>query len=104
MPKTAVADVIIPTEFEKYAIERTAELSRFGQSGIVEVAPPNIKNGYNKSYNKQGCHMTLRDTKMPIKSQFWLGDANQGFESPRLHHPLVGWESPTPRQIGNRLP
>jgi hypothetical protein len=39
MPKTAVADVIIPTEFEKYAIERTAELSRFGQSGIVEMAP-----------------------------------------------------------------
>ena len=28
MAKTAVADIIIPTEFEKYAIERTAELSR----------------------------------------------------------------------------
>ena len=39
MPKTAVADVIIPTEFEKYAIERTAELSRFAQSGIVEMSP-----------------------------------------------------------------
>ncbi len=39
MPKTAVADIIIPTEFEKYAIERTAELSRFGESGIVEMAP-----------------------------------------------------------------
>jgi len=39
MPKTAVADIIIPTEFEKYAIERTAELSAFGQSGIVEMAP-----------------------------------------------------------------
>ncbi len=39
MAKTAVADVIIPTEFEKYAIERTAELSAFGQSGIVESAP-----------------------------------------------------------------
>src|SRR3954471_2140466 len=39
MPKTAVADVIIPTEFERYAIERTAELSRFGDSGIVERAP-----------------------------------------------------------------
>lgn len=39
MPKTAVADIIIPTEFEKYAIERTAELSTFGQSGIVESAP-----------------------------------------------------------------
>src|SRR5215831_11105638 len=38
MAKTAVADVIIPTEFEKYAIERTAELSRFGESGIVEMA------------------------------------------------------------------
>ena len=36
MAKTAVADIIIPTEFERYAIERTAELSRFGQSGIVE--------------------------------------------------------------------
>src|SRR5512137_709142 len=39
MAKTAVADIIIPTEFEKYAIERTAELSTFGQSGIVESAP-----------------------------------------------------------------
>src|SRR5438093_11312756 len=39
MGKTAVADIIIPTEFEKYAIERTAELSAFGQSGIVESAP-----------------------------------------------------------------
>jgi hypothetical protein len=38
MAKMAVADIIIPTEFEKYAIERTAELSRFGESGIVEMA------------------------------------------------------------------
>src|SRR5512137_1532485 len=37
MAKTLVSDVIIPTEFERYAIERTAELSRFGQSGIVET-------------------------------------------------------------------
>ncbi|HOC57880.1 MAG TPA: coat protein [Verrucomicrobiota bacterium] len=37
MAKTLVADIIIPTEFERYAIERTAELSRFGQSGIVET-------------------------------------------------------------------
>jgi len=36
MAKTAVADIIIPTEFERYAIERTAELSAFGQCGIVE--------------------------------------------------------------------
>jgi len=39
MAKTLVSDVIIPTEFEKYAIERTAELSRFGDCGIVETAP-----------------------------------------------------------------
>src|SRR6185436_1688560 len=39
MPKTAVADIIIPTEFEKYAIERTAELASFGQCGIVEMSP-----------------------------------------------------------------
>src|SRR3954466_2238126 len=39
MAKTALADIIIPTVFEKYAIERTAELSRFGASGIVEMAP-----------------------------------------------------------------
>jgi hypothetical protein len=39
MAKTAVADIIIPTEFEKYAIERTAELSAFGECGIVESAP-----------------------------------------------------------------
>lgn len=34
-----MADIIIPTEFEKYAIERTAELSAFGECGIVESAP-----------------------------------------------------------------
>ena len=39
MAKTAVADIIIPTEFEKYAIERTAQLSVFAQSGIIEQAP-----------------------------------------------------------------
>ena len=39
MSKTAVADIIVPTEFEKYAIERTAELSNFGQCGIIEHAP-----------------------------------------------------------------
>ena len=39
MAKTALADIIIPTEFEKYAIERTAQLSAFGQSGIIEAAP-----------------------------------------------------------------
>ena len=39
MAKTGVADIIIPTEFEKYAIERTAELSHFGESGIIEMAP-----------------------------------------------------------------
>src|ERR1043165_924176 len=39
MAKTAIADIIIPTEFEEYAFERTAELSTFGQSGIVESAP-----------------------------------------------------------------
>src|SRR6185295_5522832 len=39
MAKTAVSDIIIPTEFEKYAIERTAELAAFGQCGIVESSP-----------------------------------------------------------------
>ena len=39
MAKTAVADIIVPSLFEKYAIERTAELSAFGQCGIVEHAP-----------------------------------------------------------------
>ena len=39
MAKTTIADIIIPTVFEKYAIERTAELSSFGQSGIIEAAP-----------------------------------------------------------------
>jgi hypothetical protein len=39
MAKTAVADIIVPTLFERYAIERTAELSAFGQCGIIEHAP-----------------------------------------------------------------
>ena len=34
-----MADIIIPTEFERYAIERTAQLSAFAQSGILEFAP-----------------------------------------------------------------
>ena len=39
MAKTLVADIIVPTIFEKYAIEKTAELSRFGECGIVQSAP-----------------------------------------------------------------
>ncbi len=39
MSKTAVADIIVATLFERYAVERTAELSTFGQCGIVEHAP-----------------------------------------------------------------
>ena len=39
MAKTTVADIVLLTDFEKYAIERTAELSAFGQCGIVEHAP-----------------------------------------------------------------
>ena len=39
MAKTAIADIIVPTLFESYAIERTAELSSFAQCGIVEHAP-----------------------------------------------------------------
>lgn len=39
MAKTALADIIIPTEFEKYAIERTAQLSELVQSGIIDHAP-----------------------------------------------------------------
>jgi hypothetical protein len=35
MAKTAVADIIIPTEFEKYAIERTAELAAFGTGSVL---------------------------------------------------------------------
>lgn len=35
MAKTAVADVIIPEIFEGYVIERTAELAKFAQSGII---------------------------------------------------------------------
>lgn len=39
MAKTAIADIIVPTLFESYAIERTAELSSFAQCGIVEHSP-----------------------------------------------------------------
>jgi len=31
--------VIVPSVFEQYAIERTAEMSRFGQCGIIETSP-----------------------------------------------------------------
>lgn len=39
MAKTMLADIIVPEVFERYAIERTAELSAFGQSGIIEHSP-----------------------------------------------------------------
>ena len=39
MAKTAIADVIIPSLFEKYVIERTATQAAFGASGIVESDP-----------------------------------------------------------------
>jgi hypothetical protein len=39
MAKTMIADVIVPSLFEKYVIERTATLSAFGASGIVESDP-----------------------------------------------------------------
>ena len=39
MAKTMLADIIVPEVFEQYAIERTAQLSAFVQSGIVEQAP-----------------------------------------------------------------
>jgi hypothetical protein len=60
MAKTAVADIIIPTEFEKYAIERTAELSRFGDSGIVEMSPE-----FNELAAGGG-----REVKMPFWKEF----------------------------------
>ena len=39
MAKTLVTDIIVPTDFEKYAIEHTATLSRFAQSGVIEYNP-----------------------------------------------------------------
>ena len=39
MAKTMLADIIVPSVFEQYAIERTAQLSAFVQSGIVETSP-----------------------------------------------------------------
>jgi len=39
MAKTVIADVIVPSVFEKYVIERTATLSAFGASGIMESDP-----------------------------------------------------------------
>ena len=56
MAKTAVADIIIPTEFEKYTIERTAELAQFGQCGIVD---------YNPMFDEM-CVQGGREVKMPL--------------------------------------
>jgi hypothetical protein len=39
MAKTQIADVIVPTEFENYVIQRTSALSVFYESGIVEMDP-----------------------------------------------------------------
>lgn len=37
--KVQLADIIEPSTFENYVIERTAELSRFASSGIIESSP-----------------------------------------------------------------
>lgn len=34
--KTIISDVIVPDVFNPYVVERTAELSAFYQSGIIE--------------------------------------------------------------------
>ena len=39
MAKTLISDIIIPSVFENYALERTAEKSALIQSGIVELNP-----------------------------------------------------------------
>jgi hypothetical protein len=39
MAKTAVSDVIVPSIFEGYVIERTAELAVFAQAGIIVQDP-----------------------------------------------------------------
>ena len=39
MAKMLVSDIYIPTQFEKYAIERTAELCNFGRCGIIQRDP-----------------------------------------------------------------
>jgi hypothetical protein len=39
MAKTGIADIIVPSVFENYVIERTAELSAFVQCGIIEHDP-----------------------------------------------------------------
>lgn len=39
MSKTAISDVVVPDVFEKYVLERTAELNRFGRSGVVQNNP-----------------------------------------------------------------
>lgn len=39
MAKTLISDIIIPSVFEKYALERTAAKSALVQSGIVEMNP-----------------------------------------------------------------
>lgn len=39
MAYTQISDVIVPTEFLPYVVERTAELSAFFTSGIIDVDP-----------------------------------------------------------------
>jgi len=70
MPKTAVADIIIPTEFEKYAIERTAELAAFGQCGIIESAPE-----FDEIASNGGCEVRLPFWKDLTATRQLLSDA-----------------------------
>ena len=82
MAKTAVADIIIPTEFERYTIERTAELSAFGQCGIVEHAPEfdDLAAGGGKTVEMpfwKDLNATRQDRRTPV--------ADKGNSRPEYH-------------------
>ena len=89
MAKTMVADVIIPTEFEKYAIERTAALSAFADCGIIEPSPQfdTLAAEAGGSDRRDGVH------ELPVRG--WglregFGPAGRGAAARRVRHARGG--------------
>jgi len=89
MAKTAVADIIVPTQFEKYAIERTAQGLSNSQAlilrGVFWMARPIIPTDseLSREWKKPAAlKVTLRDTPESagnkLYGELWQSGARKG--------------------------
>lgn len=94
--KTQIADVIVPEEFEKYAIEQTAQKSEFFTSGIVERVPEfdNLASGpgsvVDMPYWKDlsGARQILSDS-----ASLTTNKITTGLDLARIHNDAQSWST-----------